>query len=73
MQRANVMARDAHGNTCLHIAAQYCMVEILWRLMVRGGYNLLKEKNREGFTALDLCKASTAPRYCILYFLVSQI
>ena len=62
MQRVRFHARDVHGNTCLHIAAQYCMVEMMWLLMKRGGFGFLHERNKEGFTALDLAKHSQALR-----------
>jgi ankyrin repeat protein len=56
LQRSDVQARDRHGNTALHLAAQYGHSWLCVELVTRGGCHMLSLPNNDGRTPFDTAR-----------------
>ena len=43
-----------HGNTAMHIAAQYGQASLVWTLMLKGGIQMIHENNNDHLTPIKL-------------------
>ena len=49
-----VQSCDANGNCALHFAMETCNAQIVWLLLLHGGFRMLHMRNGDGLTPLDL-------------------
>lgn len=55
-QRSNLEQRDIDGNTPLHVAAREGQSLLTWLILSKQRYSALHERNKAGFTPLELAK-----------------
>ena len=63
LQRSEVDAEDAAGNTAIHVAAEKCYSWSCWRLLEEGGLQLLHKANKDNLMPLDVAIKASATKY----------